>query len=213
MARIRTVLFDLDGVLVDAGRWHFEALNLALRPYGFEITREEHETILDGLPTRRKLELLTRDKGLPTSLHRSVYDLKQAYTRRRILEDCRPAPEKVLLLRRLREDGFRLGVCSNAVRETVDLMLDRSGMAGLLECVLTPADVGRPKPAPDIYREAMRRLESAPLETVIVEDGRYGIESARGAGGRVLEVHSCEDVDYPRVSRFIKEVERVAAVP
>src|SRR6266508_875290 len=134
MGRIRAVLFDLDGVLVDAGRWHYEALNLALRGTGLEITREEHETIYDGLPTRRKLEILTRDKGLPVSRHRDLHDLKQVYTRERILADCRPAPEKVLLLRRLSEGGLRLGVCSNAIRESVDLMLDRSGLAAHVEC-------------------------------------------------------------------------------
>src|SRR5882762_4542480 len=140
MGRVRAVLFDLDGVLVDAGRWHFEALNLALGRYGFEITREEHETIYDGLPTRRKLEILTRDKGLPASLHPVLHELKQTYTRQRILEDCHPAPEKVLLVRRLKEGGLRLGVCSNAIRDSVDLMLDRAGLAGHLDCVLTPAD-------------------------------------------------------------------------
>jgi hypothetical protein len=61
--RITAVLFDLDGVLVDATEWHYEALNHALGLFGFDITRYEHLSSYNGLPTRRKLEMLSVEKG------------------------------------------------------------------------------------------------------------------------------------------------------
>ena len=213
MGRITAVLFDLDGVLVDAGEWHFGALNRALERYGYTITRAEHLATYDGLPTSAKLAILTREKGLPPALHATIHGLKQEFTRDQILSSCRPVPEKRLLMRRLKEEGRRLGVCSNAIRQTVHLMLDQSGLLEFLDCVLSQEEVELPKPAPDIYREAMKRLQASPAETVIVEDGRHGAESGFRAGGHVLKVESWSEVDYERVHRFVEDVERAPVNP
>lgn len=59
---IKAVLFDMDGVLIDAREWHYDALNQALALFGFAITRQEHENYYDGLPTRVKLQRLTEEK-------------------------------------------------------------------------------------------------------------------------------------------------------
>ena len=66
---IKAVIFDMDGVLIDAREWHYEALNRALRLFGMEISRTDHLTTFDGLPTRRKLEMLSSTNGLPVELH------------------------------------------------------------------------------------------------------------------------------------------------
>ena len=73
---IRGVVFDMDGVLIDAREWHFEALNDALRMFGFEISLENHLTTFDGLPTKRKLDLLTENCGLPKRLHSIINNIK-----------------------------------------------------------------------------------------------------------------------------------------
>lgn len=210
MGRIRAVLFDLDGVLVDARDWHFDALNRALASFGFTLTRQEHEDLYDGLPTRRKLEILSERKGLPPALHDPIHRLKQVFTREEILARCVPVAAKVAMVRLLRKDGYRLGVCSNAIRDSVNLMLRHAGLLEYLECALSQEDVERPKPEPDIYREAMARLASAPEETVIVEDGRHGLESGQRAGGHVLQVRTIDEVDHEFVRRFIEDVERAA---
>ncbi len=66
---IRAVMFDMDGVLIDAREWHYEALNRALGLLGFTINRYDHLSSYDGLPTRRKLEMLSIERGLPRGLH------------------------------------------------------------------------------------------------------------------------------------------------
>jgi beta-phosphoglucomutase-like phosphatase (HAD superfamily) len=60
--KIKAIIFDLDGVLVDATEWHYEALNRALGLFGYTIARYEHLTTYNGLPTRKKLEMLRREK-------------------------------------------------------------------------------------------------------------------------------------------------------
>ena len=58
MSKIKAVIFDMDGVLIDAKDWHYEALNMALRTFGLEISRHDHLTTYDGLSTKHKLEML-----------------------------------------------------------------------------------------------------------------------------------------------------------
>lgn len=213
MRRIKAILFDLDGVLVDAQDWHFIAFNEALEPFGLQIGRGEHDERFDGLPTHVKLATLADEGRLPPDVHPFVLRAKQDATRRLILARCKPDPEKTDLLRELRDRGLRLAVCSNSARESLRLMLEGAGLVPFLECALSADDVARPKPAPDIYREAMARLGVEPGETVIVEDGAYGVESARRAGGRVLQVGSIAEVDRSRVWDFIESAERGVVLP
>ena len=205
--KICAVLFDLDGVLVDATEWHYEALNRVLARWGFTITRTEHETTYNGLPTRRKLAMLSRDKGLPVDLHDCITALKQRHTRELIAQRCRPAAEKLRLLGRLKLRGQRLLVCSNAVRESCRLMLTKSGLWNFFDLVLSNEDVERPKPDPEIYQQAIARLNLRPDETVIVEDADHGVAAALASGGHVLRVAGFDEVTEQRVLGFLDEIE------
>jgi beta-phosphoglucomutase-like phosphatase (HAD superfamily) len=69
----------MDGVLIDAKDWHYEALNKALAIFGFEISRHEHLVTYDGLPTK-KAEILSSHSQLPKQLHGFINDLKQIFT-------------------------------------------------------------------------------------------------------------------------------------
>ena len=87
---IKAVVFDMDGVLIDAKDWHYIALNQALDHFGFTISRNEHLTIFDGMPTREKLALLSRERGLPTKLHKFINQLKQQFTMQITHNKCYP---------------------------------------------------------------------------------------------------------------------------
>jgi HAD superfamily hydrolase (TIGR01509 family) len=202
------VLFDLDGVLVDATEWHYEALNRALRLFGFDITRYEHLSSYNGLPTRKKLEMLTVEKGLPSAIHDMLNRLKQVYTREEILTKCRPAFEKEYMLSRLKREGLRLAVCSNSIRESVRLMVHQSGLTEYFDLLVSNEDVSKPKPDPEIYTTAMSRVGTAPEETLIVEDAPHGIEAARQSGAHVCEVAGFGEVNYFRVRSAIDRAER-----
>ena len=78
---IKGIIFDLDGVLVDARELHYEALNRALESYQCTITRDEHLSTYDGLPTKKKLQLLTENKGLSPDVYNDIWKDKQAQTR------------------------------------------------------------------------------------------------------------------------------------
>ena len=203
MSTIKAVLFDLDGVLIDATDWHYRALNRSLGLFGFTISRYDHMATYNGLPTRRKLEMLSVEAGLPSSLHALINRIKQVYTREEILSSCWPTFEKEFMMARLRRDGYRIAVCSNAIRESVELMLSRAGLLEYVEFVLSNEDVKAPKPDPAIYQLAMSRMGLQANEIVIVEDAPHGIQAAHRAGAHVCEVAGFHEVDYWRVRRAI----------
>lgn len=210
--RIKVIIFDLDGVLVDATEWHYEALNKALGLFGFTIPRHEHLLVYNGLPTSKKLELLSVEKGLPRALHDTIKVLKQHYTALEILTRCTPSFQHEYMVRQLRRDGYRLAVCSNAVRDSVETMLRLSGLLEAMKCVLSNQDVERPKPDPQIYLKAFQMLEVRPDEAVIVEDAGPGIEAARRSGAFLLKVAGHIDVSYERVRDCIQKIETEARV-
>ncbi len=206
--KISAVLFDLDGVLVDATEWHYEALNRSLRLFGYSITRYEHLSAYNGLPTRKKLEMLSVEKGLPAALHDLINRVKQVYTREEILTRCWPVFEKQYLMSRLAREGLRIAVCSNAVRDTVELMLDRSGLLAHCEFVISNEDVASPKPSPEIYESAIRRMQLVPAQVLVVEDAPHGVTAARRSGAHVCQVAGFPEVDYWRIRARIDEIER-----
>jgi HAD superfamily hydrolase (TIGR01509 family) len=205
--RITAVLFDLDGVLVDATEWHYEALNHALGLFGFDISRYEHLSSYNGLPTRKKLEMLSVEKGLPVAIHQMLNRLKQVYTRDEILTRCRPVFEKEYMLHRLRREGYRLACCSNSIRETLEMMIRQSGIESCFEFLVSNEDVQKPKPDPEIYLKAIARLGVSPDNVVIVEDAPHGVEAARRSGAHLCQVSGFGEVDYFRVRAAIDRAE------
>jgi HAD superfamily hydrolase (TIGR01509 family) len=206
MQAIKSVVFDMDGVLIDAKEWHYEALNRALAHYGFTITRAEHLETFDGLPTRRKLELLSSEKGLPRDLHPAINRLKQDYTLDLIETECRPVWHHQRALGSLKRDGYTLGLASNSIRRTIERMMSLAQLDGFLDFMLSNEDVSQPKPSPEIYLAAARRAGVTPEQCVVVEDNHHGIEAATRAGANVLAVGGVDDVTYENIGEFIGQM-------
>jgi HAD superfamily hydrolase (TIGR01509 family) len=204
---IRAVLFDMDGVLIDAKDWHFHALNDALAVFGLAISRDEHVAVYDGLPTRRKLEILSATRGLPVKLHGFLNDIKQRRTLELTYQQCRPIYPHQYALARLKREGFGLAVCSNSIRQTVAAMMQQASLIDFLEFYLSNQDVSQPKPSPEIYTMAINRFGLEPDECLIVEDNEHGIQAARASGGHVMIVTSVYDVTYSRIRAEITKAE------
>ncbi len=204
---IKAVLFDMDGVLIDAKEWHYETLNDALAVLGLNISRTEHLAVYDGLPTRKKLEMLSRTRGLSPKLHDFLNALKQKMTYQVIVEKCRPVFHHEYALGRLKREGKRMVVCSNSVRSTVEAMMQQSNLLKYLDFFLSNQDVGKAKPDPEIYLTAIERLRLQPQECLILEDNDHGIQAARASGAHVMVVGSVNDVTYDRIRSEIAAIE------
>ena len=201
--RFEAVIFDMDGVLVDAREWHYRALNAALRIFGEEISHEEHLKEFDGLPTREKLNMLTRQERLPRHLHAVVSDIKQERTLREAASLCYPKVEHLLLLAAIKNQGLKVAVATNSIRATATAMLTFAGLLPFLNDLHTNEDVQRAKPFPDIYLSCMTRLNVQPHSTLVVEDSSVGVAAARAAQCTVLEVTGPEEVTTARFTEFL----------
>lgn len=209
---IKAVVFDMDGVLIDADKWHFNALNVALQHADIDpISWQEHLTVYKGIPTKRKLAILSERRGLPEGLWDKISASKQEATQHIIAGFCAPDPEKVEMMRLLSR-RYAIAVCSNSIRATVDLMLERSGLAPCVSFSLSNEDVGRAKPDPEIYRMAFDRLGVEPRECVVIEDSDVGKAAATASGAILCSVDDPSEVNYYRVLRTVAAADRVNVV-
>lgn len=205
--KIKAVIFDMDGVLIDAKDWHYDALNKALNHFGFNISRYDHLVTFDGLPTRRKLEMLTREQGLPAKLHGFLNELKQIYTMEIVHARCKPRFQHEYALSHLKAAGYKLAVASNSVRRSVEVMMSKSSLTPYLDAIVSNEDVSRGKPDPEIYLKTFSSLGVAPDECLVVEDNEHGIAAGQAAGARLMVVQDVNDVTLDNIEKHIRRAE------
>jgi HAD superfamily hydrolase (TIGR01509 family) len=214
MSKIKAIIFDMDGVLIDAKEWHYEALNLALKDFTCPpITREQHINIFDGLPTKRKLEKLYAVQKQPApELHAKIDKRKQTYTIEQARQKCQPVPWQQECLRQLKAEKYRLACCSNSIYSTVELFLQLADVRRYLEFFLSNQCVSKPKPHPEIYLKAIEKLKLDPAEVLICEDNPHGLAAATASGAHVLKINSILDVNYENIKRKILTIEKTAEI-
>jgi beta-phosphoglucomutase-like phosphatase (HAD superfamily) len=200
----------MDGVLIEAKEWHFESLNRALGLFGIEISRYDHLVTYDGLPTKKKLEMLSMERGLSKKLHNFINDMKQIYTLELIYTKCKPVFYHQYALARLKHEGYRIAVGSNSILKTVETMMELSQLLEYLDFFLSNQDVTQPKPHPEMYTKIIERLNLSPEECLIVEDNENGIKAAIASGAHLLKVASVEEVNYQNITAKIRLLEGVA---
>lgn len=202
MEQIKLVLFDLDGVLIDAKEIHYLALNRALGPE-FEISRQAHINVFDGLPTLAKLKILSRKYNWDSRKEKEISDAKQKYTIEMVSE-LEPIPHIVDLFKNLYQQGYKIGVCTNSVRRTVLTSLSKTNLMEYVDLVLSNEDVKNTKPHPEMYWKAMSMMGMLPENTLIVEDSPKGLLSAIRSNANYMRVESPDDVTISNVCSQLK---------
>ena len=200
---IKLIIFDLDGVLVEAKNIHFEAFNKALGEYA--ISWDEHLSIYDGLKTNQKLDMLHERKGLSKEQFTNIWNNKQKYT----LEALSNLKKDEILystIQNLSLDGYKLAVCSNSIRKTVLTVLSKLGIIEFFDLILSNEDVKNSKPHPEIYWKAISEMSCLPEETLIVEDSPYGLLSASRSKSHILRVGSPKEVTYINIKNKINTI-------
>ena len=209
MNKIKAVIFDMDGVLIDAKDWHYEALNKALGFFGTEISRYDHLVTFDGLPTRKKLEMLSKVQNLPKGLHKLINALKQRFTAEIVFSRCKPVFYHQYALSKLKAEGYKLAVCSNSIRRSIEIMMDRADLIKYIDFFLSNQDVINGKPDPEMYINAINKLGLKPDECLILEDNENGIKAALASGAHLLKINTVEDVTYLNIANKINEINKM----
>jgi len=195
---IKAIMFDLDGVLVDACEWHYHSLNDALDYYkGFRISYKDHISKFNGLPTSIKLEIL----GIFGEEKKNIWKMKQEKTLEKINSQSHRDKYKIKMLKQLKKEGYKLACVTNSIRKTATAMLDSTGQLQLFDVLIANEDVEHNKPSPNCYLLAMSMLKVEKTECLIVEDSPKGRLAAHASGAKVLEVEDVYDVTLDRIKR------------
>lgn len=176
-----SVIFDLDGTLVDSEPHYYASGRRTLERHGVTgFTWEQHVRFI-GIGTLETLEILKDRYGIPAPVEQLLAEQNDAY-----LELARTETEVFPQMRkfvaRLHAEGVPMAVASGSSREAIDAVLAGTGLDSLLSTVVSAEEVAHGKPAPDVFLEAARRLGARPADCVVFEDAAPGARAARAAG-------------------------------
>lgn len=199
------VIFDLDGVLIDSRDTHYEALNLALHNVDskYVINREEHLSVYDGLPTSKKLAMLTEKKGLPVDKHQQIWEDKQIATLE-IFSKLENDYELMHYFQQLKLHGYSIAVASNSIRNTVKMVLLKLGLLEFIDYYVSNEDVNRNKPFPEMYWKCMISCNALPKNTVIFEDSHIGRQGALDSGATLIAIENRYDLNQEKINKVFK---------
>ena len=203
---IKLIIFDLDGVLVDSKKLHFEALDNALSLIGeeYRINYQEHLTSYDGLSTHKKLKMLCETKDFPAQEIDNTWKAKQEITLKII--DNLTIDERIQnIFKKLKSEGFIIACATNSIRETAKLQLIRKGFMEYIDFLYSNQDVNNPKPNAEIYMRCMIKAGVSPDETVIIEDSHIGRKGATRSGGVLCAVENPKDLSYNKIKKTISK--------
>ncbi len=179
---IRTILFDLDGTLIDTNELIIASFTHTIEQYGNRpYSREE---ILDfiGPPLKDSMDKIDPDRAdeLMHTYRKHNIENHDAYVK---------AYEGVVdTIKSLKEAGFKLGIVTTKMRTTVTMGLELTGLDGLFDTIITLDDVTNAKPHPEPIVKALEELNSAASEALMVGDNIHDIEGGKNAGTRTAGV-------------------------
>jgi HAD superfamily hydrolase (TIGR01509 family) len=205
---IKLIIFDLDGVLVDAKKIHFDALNIALENVNpiYKINWDEHLSKYDGLKTNQKLDIIIKEKNLPNNYREKIWKEKQEITQK-MLSSLEESNELKNVLDKLSKSGYKIACCSNSIKITVLTVLSNLGIDKYFNIILSNDDVKNPKPHPEIYWSAILKSGVLPNETLIIEDSPIGLLGAFHSNSYIYRVKTPKDVIYDKIINEIKIIE------
>ncbi|BAI62080.1 putative haloacid dehalogenase [Methanocella paludicola SANAE] len=181
--RYRAVLFDLDGVITDTMRFHYEAFHKAFERLGLDVKSLDIYTH-EGMPSMKLGRALVEEYGASVSdeeLKKTVDEKRELY--RQMAEgNIRAYPGVPETLAMLRENGVKLALVTGSNRRSVTKVVEEAGLTGMFDAIVTGEDTERGKPFPDPYLKGMDKLGADKAYSVVVENAPMGIKAAKAAG-------------------------------
>ncbi len=183
---VEAVIFDMDGTLIDSEAVYIVGMQEAARTLSLALPVDLCHAMV-GVPSHECNLMLQEHYGPGFDLAFFRGHFSES-VQRQMSERVPVKPGVVELLDFLQDQGLPLGVATSAGRATAERNLRRAGLLDRFAALATRDDVEHPKPAPDIYLEAAKRLGVAPQACVALEDSSIGIAAAHAAGMRAVMV-------------------------
>ena len=187
IANVQAVIFDMDGLMIDTEAVAFESWGHVLKTIGIEVPLAVQESMV-GLTMVDSRQILIQHFGDEKQVDRVMATADEHYQATLDAGDFEVKPGLFELLDHIERLGLPKAVATSSRRKNADKKLLATGLTERFITVVTSDDVARGKPFPDLYIEAVKRLELDPAACLALEDSAPGIRSAAGAGCPVIMV-------------------------
>lgn len=156
--KIKAVIFDKDGVIIDTKPIHYQVLSSFLKEYNFSVTEQEYNSYMVNSFQRQYISTIRENK------------------------EIKPIKNVDTLIKKLYDNKLKLAVASSANREKIELVLNRFELMKYFEALASGYEVNNSKPHPEIFLKAAEKLGVKPSECIDIEDSTNGIRAAKAAG-------------------------------
>ncbi len=185
------LIFDCDGTLTDSMPLHYICWHRTMTAYGLAFDEERFYS-LGGVPTGKIIEMLSQEQGVKVDVEQAAIDKETAFLA--MLHELTPiAP--ILEIARQAKGVIPISVASGGYREIVMKQLIAIGCDTWFDAIVAAEDTEKHKPEPDVFLEAAHRMKAKPADCIVYEDSDLGIEAARRAGMKWVDVR---EVHRPR---------------
>ena len=195
---IKTVIFDMDGVIVDSEPLYEQHLQAFLVKLGVSQP-ELIEVSLKGVSSRDTSKLLIETFQLEYEVDELVTISRKAYLDH--LDSIKKLPSipgVVEFVKYLNKSGFSLALASSASAKRIDLFLSKLRLKQFFPVIVCGDDVKRSKPDPDIFLLAAQKLGAKPSDCVVIEDSQVGVRATKAAGMKCIayagSAHNSDDL-------------------
>lgn len=202
------VIWDMDGVLVDTGQFHFQSWSQVLSEHGIPFTRKSLRATF-GMNNASILTVLL-GQAPPPELLAEISDRKEQLFRQAVRGRVQPLPGVLAWLERLKASGMRQAIASSAPPANIDALVDELGLRTYFDAIVSGSDLpGKPDPA--VFLKAARLIGVVPERCVVVEDAVAGVGGARRAGMKCIAVTTTNPAQALKEADVI--IERLDALP
>ncbi|MFW9773553.1 MAG: HAD family hydrolase [Candidatus Thorarchaeota archaeon] len=178
------VIFDMDGVLADTGRIHFDSWVKLANEIGKKFTKDFFKETFGQTSPEIVRKLVGSDINQKKIEH--MANSKEQYYREMVKDKLKPLPGVLDLIRNLKKRKFNLAVGSSGPKANVELLLSSLKIKKYFDCIMTGDDVKVGKPAPDVFISVSKKLNIKPKRCIVFEDAPVGITAAKRAGMNVI---------------------------
>lgn len=188
--KIKAVIFDVDGVILDTVPYHFKAWKALFKQEGVNFTFKDYLAKVNGIPR------LDGIKNIMPNLDNNMLEVlarrKQVYFTNLISKKPPlPLPGVIRFLNKLLKMKITIAAASSS--KNVPILLKQAKLTSYFKTIVSGFDFIYPKPDPDIFLTACRNIKCAPLECIVIEDSLVGIQAAKSAGMKTIGVLSSKD--------------------
>ncbi|MGM5482412.1 MAG: HAD family hydrolase [Nanobdellota archaeon] len=190
---INTIIFDMDGVIVDSVPLHLGIWREVAQKYGIEIEDKLFDD-LNGMDTPHISKRLIEKFSLNTSVD-EMSSLKRSISSEKLQKGVNLFPGVKDAIGNLKKLGYRIGLATMTPRIHVESTLGSNILELELDQIITDDDVSNPKPAPDVFLKCAEKLGKEPYQCVVVEDSLNGISAAKAAGMKAVAITNTTSKD------------------